>query len=217
MMDCKQIPLFSSISEDNCLAMMQCFKAKECFYKSGQTAYTYSDGDDSVGIIVEGEAFIERIDVNGYRTILERLPKNSVFGRMLAFSAGGDFVSVVCKKPCRIVYIDYKHLTGRCSNACEHHSVLVRNMFQIIAKKAEGLADRIEVISHRSLRDKLVCCFRQLSAGKDSAEMPFSLSQLADYICADRSAMMRELKHMKDEGLVSINKRTVKLNKNLLN
>ena len=41
--------------------------------------------------------------------------------------------------------------------------------------------------------------------------MPFSLTTLADYICCDRSAMMREISQMKQEGLVEIDKREVKV------
>ena len=41
--------------------------------------------------------------------------------------------------------------------------------------------------------------------------MPFSLSALADYISTDRSAMMRELKKMREEMLVTITGRHVTL------
>ena len=41
--------------------------------------------------------------------------------------------------------------------------------------------------------------------------LPFSLSALADYISTDRSAMMRELKKMRDEKLVDIQGRRVLL------
>ena len=46
---------------------------------------------------------------------------------------------------------------------------------------------------------------------KPSFQLPFSLSALADYISADRSAMMRELKKMKDEHLVEVAGRQVTL------
>ena len=32
--------------------------------------------------------------------------------------------------------------------------------------------------------------------------MPFSLTDLADYLSVDRSAMMRELRFLKDEGFI---------------
>ena len=38
--------------------------------------------------------------------------------------------------------------------------------------------------------------------GSSTFVLPFSLSVLADYIATDRSAMMRELKKLKEEGLV---------------
>ena len=41
--------------------------------------------------------------------------------------------------------------------------------------------------------------------------LPFSLSALADYISADRSAMMRELKKMREEHLLAVDGRAVTL------
>lgn len=39
--------------------------------------------------------------------------------------------------------------------------------------------------------------------GANTFTLPFSLSTLADYIATDRSAMMRELKRLREEGTVS--------------
>ena len=35
-----------------------------------------------------------------------------------------------------------------------------------------------------------------------SFTLPFSLTDLADYLSIDRSAMMRELAHLKEEGFI---------------
>ena len=66
-------------------------------------------------------------------------------------------------------------------------------------------------LSRRSIREKLQCYFRicRLEAGSDSFLLPFTLSALADYISTDRSAMMRELKKMREAGLISMNGRHV--------
>ena len=55
------------------------------------------------------------------------------------------------------------------------------------------------------IREKLLCYFRQQSEkeGANTFTLPFSLSTLADYIATDRSAMMRELKRLREEGTVS--------------
>ena len=71
----------------------------------------------------------------------------------------------------------------------------------------------MDVLSRRSIREKLLCCFQQLSdkAGSPRFTLPFTLGTLADYIATDRSAMMRELRKMKEEGLVSTQGRQVTL------
>ena len=37
--------------------------------------------------------------------------------------------------------------------------------------------------------------------------LPFSLTDLADYLSVDRSAMMRELKSLKNEGIIIKNRK----------
>ena len=78
-------------------------------------------------------------------------------------------------------------------------------MASTMAGKAQALSERVDVLSRRSIREKLMCYFRQLAdkAGGDTFLLPFSLSTLADYIATDRSAMMRELKRLREEGAVS--------------
>ena len=45
----------------------------------------------------------------------------------------------------------------------------------------------------------------------NSFHIPFTMSDLADYLSVDRSAMMRELKKMKEDGILSSEKRMVRL------
>ena len=110
----------------------------------------------------------------------------------------------MCRTPCDVLFIDYPHILQRCEKACTHHSLLVQNMLQLMADKARALSERIDVLSRRSIREKLLCCFRQMAgrAGGNSFTLPFSLSVLADYIATDRSAMMRELKRLREEQVI---------------
>ena len=47
--------------------------------------------------------------------------------------------------------------------------------------------------------------------GNLAFELPFSLLKLANYLCIDRSAMMRELKKMKDDEMIEMDGRMVTL------
>ena len=90
---------------------------------------------------------------------------------------------------------------------------MVENMFHLVAEKATTLSERVEILSRRSIREKLMCYFGMQCAkiNANRFTLPFSLSALADYISTDRSAMMRELKKMREEGLVEVNGRKVTL------
>ena len=120
---------------------------------------------------------------------------------------------IECREDCRVIFMRYDQITKRCENACACHSQVVTNLFQLLSKKSLHLSRRIEVLACRSIREKLLCFFEQLSDehGSRTFPLPFSLSMLADYISADRSAMMREMRKMREEDLISTEGRSVTL------
>lgn len=198
-------PLFKDISYDSYLRMLDCFQAVQKSFHGEDLVYDFSaPKNNTVGIIERGEAALIRIDEEGVSTVLEELGPGGVFGRNLAFSGSGDdSLEVVSRGGCDVLFIDYAHILKRCERACTHHSLLVQNMLRLMADKAQNLSERVDVLSRRSIREKLLCYFRQLSGKSGGAfTLPFSLSTLADYIATDRSAMMRELKHLREEGII---------------
>ena len=198
-------PLFQSISHEEYMRMVVCFQAKLRTFRPEEVIYDFiSPETDAVGVIERGYASVIRIDQDGVSTVLEELGPGGVFGRTLAFSSvGEDSLEVIARTPCEVMFVDYTHIMKRCQNACTHHSILVQNMLQLMLEKAQGLSQRVDVLSRRSIREKLLCYFRQQAGDRGSFTLPFSLANLADYIATDRSAMMRELKKLREEGLVA--------------
>ena len=204
--------LFEGITNEECAWMFQCFGAREAGYEAGALISEFDGEQNAVGVLLSGSADLVRLDADGNRTILETLEEGGVFGEVLAFSgAGGDSIFLECRRDCRVLYLDYDQITKRCENACLHHSILVQNLFRLLSTKTLRLSERVEVLSRRSIREKLLCYFEQLARREksDTVTLPFSLSALAEYISADRSAMMRELKKLKEEGVVQTENRRV--------
>lgn len=211
-MESVKSPIFEGISWDERHCMRECFGMREQDFAADELIYEFSADGDTIGIITRGTAIIERIDENGNRSILEHLGTGSVFGEMLMFNnAAGDHVAVICDRACQVWFMRGDQLTKRCENACDHHSRMVTNMFHLVAEKATALSERVEILSRRNIREKLMSYFglQAAHAGDNRFLLPFSLSALADYISTDRSAMMRELKKMREEGLVEVNGRQV--------
>ncbi len=211
-------PIFQGISPEELQCMLECFHMRKQHFFAEETIYSFYQQKDTIGILSAGTALIERIDEKGNRTILERLECGGVFGEILIFeNTAEDQVSVVAESACDVWFMRSDQLTKRCEKACAHHSRMVENMFRLVAEKATALSERVEVLSRRSIREKLLCYFQLQTYRRNSNtfSLPFSLSALADYISTDRSAMMRELKKLREEGLVQLDGRAVTLHNRL--
>ena len=207
-------PLLEGVSPQEYQTMHACLGVYEQSFRPDDVIYDFGDGRRMLGIVSQGSAVVERIDREGGRAILEHLGPGGVFGEMMMFKAAGDDSVVVrAAAPTRVSFLRSEAVMRRCEHACACHSRMVKNLFRLVTEKATSLSERVEVLSRRSIREKLLRYF-QLQAAKGhgpSFQLPFSLSALADYISADRSAMMRELKKMREEMLVTITGRQVTL------
>ena len=206
-----QTPVFDGISVEECRRIYDCFGVQERCFKPEELIYDFDTGRHTIGVLATGSAIVERMDRRGDRTILEHLEPGGVFGEMLMFqNVLGDSVCVSCEKTCCVWFFPEEKLERRCEKNCGHHNRMIENMFRLISDKATALSERVEVLSRRSIREKLLCYFslQQAKCG-GSFTLPFSLSALADYISTDRSAMMRELKKLRQSGRVRIEGRKI--------
>lgn len=199
-----ETPLFKGISQESINAMVSCFKPEVRSFRKGETILVYSSELEYLCLLLKGSAHLYCMDSEGEYTLLEQYSPHDIFGEIFAMPYGELGYAVEADCDCRVMFIRFSCIYGRCPNACEHHSQLTRNLFELSAKKAQTLSLRINMISKRSLRRKLSTYFEYLREknGDDSFDIEVSLSQLASFLCADRTSMMRELKNMSSEGLI---------------
>ncbi len=205
--------LFYNISEENQSEMMNCFHMYTKSYNAGEIICYFDETDKGIGILESGKAQVIHYLSNGSQTILENLNEGDIFGQLFYFYAGRENIAVEATERCTIQFIDYDQIIKRCSRACAHHSQLVHNVLCMISDKTQNICEHLEVLSQRSIRERLNSYFEILSAkyGSKTFELPFTMSALADYISVDRSAMSRELGKMRDEGLLKINRKKITL------
>ena len=203
--------IFEGIEEEDIKKMLKCFDAKTRTFKKDRTIVTNIINIKMIGIILEGTANVERYDYNGNRSIIEKLEKNSVFCEV--FSRLGSDISVIATSDCEVLFIEYEHLIKRCKKGCIYHSILTNNVLQLLSKKIVDLNKRLEILSKRTIRDKLLSYFELLANNnpKRSFNLPFTYTDLADYLSIDRSAMMREIKNLKEEGFIETNGKKITL------
>ena len=104
-------------------------------------------------------------------------------------------------------------MISTCSSACRFHTAVVQNLFYAISEKNRGLVQKLDYMSRRTTREKLISYLSEQAKKQNSASItiPFNRQQLADYLSVDRSAMSNELCKMRDDGLLEFEKNRFRL------
>lgn len=197
-----EITLFNDIENKDVKSMLSCFNATTINYKSGTTIISNLANTGTIGILSEGSANLIKIDYNGNRTIIDKLEKGSIFGEV--FLPNSDELSIIATDNCTVISFDYEHITKRCKKSCPYHSKLIDNMIQILADKIVNMNNRIDILTKKTIREKLLEYFKAIEKEKLSKTFKLNLNftELADYFGVDRSALMREIKNLKNEGFI---------------
>lgn len=184
-----------------------CNKVQKKTFSKGQTITSYITKRKQFCILLSGRADLIRYDSNGNRTIIENFSKNSLFGEVFYKITMNNELLVESKSKCTVLFYNYDDLKHPCDTSCKFHNTLNEYLPELILDKITELNTRIELLTQRTTRNKLLMYFFLISSRKDSKsfELPLSLTDLADYLSIDRSAMMRELKLLKEEGIVEKN------------
>lgn len=190
-----------------------CQKVQKKIFGKGETITSYIEKRNQFCILLSGNADLVRYDLNGNKTIVEHFSKNNIFGEVFYTITTNNELLVESRETCEVLFFIYDDIYKKCRTNCKFHQILTEYLPELILSKVTDLNMRIELLTKRSIRDKLLGYFSILSTRKlsTSFELPFSLTDLADYLSVDRSAMMRELKLLKDDGFISKTGNKIKL------
>ncbi len=196
--------------------LRKCLCLKTKTYNKNETIMLFSDNAEDLGIVDYGMAYLIRTDFEGQRSIIDYYEEGNIFGKKLSSEINIYSYYIVAREKTGITYINFEKLLTRCGNKCDKH---IHFMNTLITEAVQKSQMHIDILSQRSTRSKLMTYFEYMKDRKfkNTFTIPLSLSDLADYLTVDRSAMMRELKKMNDDGLIVSNKREVQMLKNEYN
>lgn len=209
--------LLDRISPESLQKMIPCFKPVIRRYGRGETILTYQDGEPAhVAVLLKGRARLEVFSADGEGFVLENYREGDVFGELFTLPLHAETYLVTALEPSQVVFIDYQHIITPCEESCAHHTQLISNLFLMTAQQAQELSLHLSLLNQPSTRDKLLAYLRFARSragaeGTEAFQIPLTLSQLAEYLKVDRSAMSREIKAMKEAGLIEAEKRVFRI------
>lgn len=204
-----QMPLFQGLSEQEIQSVPDFFRARMRRYEKGDVVYHMGESDVQMGLILSGSVRIVRPDVWGNEHIIDHVGAGQVFAETYACVPGEELmVDVVCAEDAKIWFIQVERILDHCPADCHFQSRLLRNLLAVMASKNLNLARKMNHITPRSIRERLLSylSYESLKQGKYTFDIPFNRQQLADYLAVDRSALSNELSKMRRDGLISYRK-----------
>lgn len=165
-----------------------------------------SDSRHMLWIILSGSAYLAGIKENGKRGIVDFFLAGDITGRyMFPVTAKNSYFYVASSGRCQIACIACEKLLQLREKGDKTAEKLIR---AAMLRAPERACTHTYILQQRTTEDKLTALFEYMSvrSGSDSFELPMSYTNLADYLAVDRSAMMRELKRLKDRGVISTDK-----------
>lgn len=190
-----------------------CTRMQKKKFAKGDTITSYIEKRQQICILLSGKADLIRYDLNGNKDIVDRFSKNDIFGEAFFPVNTNNELFVLATEKSEVMLFLYDNIQVKCKSNCKFHDTLVANLLELVMQNSVHQNSRIEILSKRTIRDKLLTYFSILSTKNfsKSIEIPFSFTSLADYLSVDRSAMMREIKGLIDEGFISKKGNRIKL------
>ena len=210
----KKTKLFAGVGEEEISAMLSCLSARMQIYKKGDYVLRQGTHLSDITILVTGALHIQKDDYWGNRSILGHIGVGEIFGEAYVAPESGVLINdVVAIEDSAVIFFDVKKIITTCPSACQFHTRVVQNMFFTISEKNKKLVQKLDHMSMRSTREKLLSYLSEEAQKQNSSTftIPFNRQQLADFLSIDRSAMSNELSKMRKEGLLDFEKNCFRL------
>lgn len=210
----RECPLFDRIGDESLKEMLGCLNAKERSYKKGDAVFAEGDKAKYLGIVLEGNVQLVRVDYYGNRSILANIEPPQLFGEAFACAGLKSLpVDAVAATDTRILLLDAQRIARPCGNACPCHGQTILNLLHIVAKKNLVLHQKIEITSKRSTREKLMTylLLQAKNVKSHTFTVPYDRQELADYLEVDRSGLSAEISKLRNEKVLECRRSTFTL------
>ncbi len=196
-------PLFSGMDCDSISSLLKDIRHTEKSFKKGEFIAVMGDPADFIGIILSGKIKILQDDFKGNRNIIALLSEGDLFAEAFA-PAGVKLLplDIMSETDSKVLFLSASSLL---SPGNELKQELIQNLLRISSRKNMFLNRKLNYISQKTTREKLLCYLydQARASGSNSFTIPFDRQGLADFLSVERSAMSAEISKLQKDGILS--------------
>ena len=191
------------------LELIQKNEIEKKFYSKGATVHEQNTICIGTDVILDGELVAYSLAANGSETVVFTFGEGSLVGANLLFGKPNSYpMNIYCTEDCTLIYLTKVAV----SELLKDYNYVLQYV-QLLSVNSQGMNQKIAMFTQKTLRENLMDYLQSLSIEQNSTTvlLPISKKQLSDYLGVQRQSMFRELKRMREEGLIEIDNRRVRI------
>ena len=116
--------------------MFRCSNTVERSFENESYIFRQGEAPRHLFLVLEGAVMIAKDFASGRRDVLFVVEQGDIFGEMFLFADAGNYwYDAIAQGKVRVLEIPWNFFYCFCSNACEHHRMITRNMLEIQSEK----------------------------------------------------------------------------------
>jgi CRP/FNR family transcriptional regulator, dissimilatory nitrate respiration regulator len=205
----QKISLFNFLSEEELSEYLPEDRMYVRHYIPGNIMAFADDPVESLYCLTKGECRGEMLDFSGRSFTVETITAPDTVASAFLFATENRFpVNVVAVTTCEIVLIPRDFIFMITLQKPEFIRMIIRD----ITDRTVILAKKIQMLSFRTIRQKLVRYLLSLRKNQSlNVRVPVSREAMADLFNVERPSVSRVLSELHREGLIHVNGRDIEL------
>ena len=188
----KKSALFRDIKEEEMREILGCLTFQVRTYEHGSVIALEGNEIRYIGVVLGGNVDMIKEDLWGNHTLITRMDTGELFGETFACGVENEsVVTFMATGKTVVMMLPFQRMLHTCSNACDFHGKIIRNLVQTISMKNKSLMAQAQNTQYFYI--------------------PLKRGELAQYLCADRSALIRELTQMRRENIIDFDGNTFRI------
>lgn len=198
--------LFDGIPEDKYKNVLNCLNAQLKTYAKDAVILHIGEQQGRPGVVVSGTLRLALYSEDGNLLTIDRLSVGQIFGETLACAKKQESpVQIDALSDAEVLYLSFDPLLLEQGGSCPHKMQVTANLLREMGQGDLVRIQKMRILAQNRLRNKLKLYLQSLAIGPEGDLcLNMGRSELAEYLCVDRSALSRELSRMQKEGILTV-------------
>lgn len=204
-----QSPVFRGISPFEMESLLNDAQYQIKKYSKGDMVAFREDRCENLMIVLKGSVKGEMLDPSGKSIKIEDIMAPYPIASAFLFGQRNQFpVNVTANEEVEIFYLSKDSVI----DLFQKNKVFLTNYLNSISNRSQFLANKLMFLNFKTIKGKLANYILKLAApDKNEIILPKSQAEMANFFGVTRPSFARSLKEMEQEGLITTNRREIKI------